>query len=279
MVRGPSEEREELGALELGDVPSLGYQRVLTPAGIVLTAQLAGLSLRADQFNGAERVRVTGRYRKLDAADLRRAAEGFLRQQFPDRESRLLIERARLPLPVAFLAQGPEPRLEMSLPHEPMGRSMAVVIDVWQGDETIDRRTVTFTVRRFAHVLRLLTNVDRGQPVGAAQVVRVEAEITDLRDQPLRRVGDLDEKVARRRLSAGQLLQHADLEAPLIVQRGDRVRMIYRSGGLEIALQGVAAQAGRKGERISVVNPSTSAVLYVELLGRQGTGEVMGRVL
>ena len=76
---------------------------------------------------------------------------------------------------------------------------------------------------------------------------------------------------ARRPLAAERPLRARDLRAPLFVQRGESVSVLFQAAGLEIIAAGVALEGGRRGEVVQVRNPSSGEI-------RRGVVEARQRV-
>ncbi len=76
---------------------------------------------------------------------------------------------------------------------------------------------------------------------------------------------------ARHMVSAGQALSTADLVRPPMVLRGAVVRMTLDADGISLSAQGIATEAGARGDRIRVENPASHLVVDAEVTGE---GEV-----
>ncbi|MEO5353488.1 MAG: flagellar basal body P-ring formation chaperone FlgA [Magnetococcus sp. XQGC-1] len=105
----------------------------------------------------------------------------------------------------------------------------------------------------------------RGEVVGQEDVSLQEVELVNplpgrVRD-PQRVVG----KAVNREVKAGQPLVDRWLEGPVVVERGDRVRVTLVRGGLRIETSGVATQRGRVGESITVRNTESKSLFEVQI--------------
>jgi flagella basal body P-ring formation protein FlgA len=100
---------------------------------------------------------------------------------------------------------------------------------------------------------------------GDLQTARVRAG--GLRGETVRSAADAVGLALKRVAVAGQPLSTTDLMRPVMVQKGARVMMQLFTPGLALTGQGVALDAGGIGERIRVLNPSSRAVLEVEVIG------------
>jgi flagellar basal body P-ring formation protein FlgA len=68
-------------------------------------------------------------------------------------------------------------------------------------------------------------------------------------------------KLARRTLLPGQPIPLEALRAPPIIAAGQSVRLIYRSGALQITGEGLAQQAAGHGESVSVRSAQSGVVV------------------
>jgi len=100
---------------------------------------------------------------------------------------------------------------------------------------------------------------------GDLQTTRVRA--SGLRGETVRSAADAVGLALKRLAVAGQPLSVTDLMRPIVVQKGARVMMQLFTPGLALTGQGIALEAGGTGERIRVLNPSSHAVLEVEVIG------------
>lgn len=78
-------------------------------------------------------------------------------------------------------------------------------------------------------------------------------------------------KAVRRTLLPGQPLALADIGKPMLITKGMRVSMQLVTGGLTVMANGQAMEPGALGDRISVINPTSRAVVETEIIG---TGQV-----
>ena len=71
----------------------------------------------------------------------------------------------------------------------------------------------------------------------------------------------------RHDVPAGAVLTSADLTRPPLVQRGALVRMRLDTGGISLNAQGIAVQAGARGDHIEVQNPVSHSIVDAEVIG------------
>jgi len=79
-------------------------------------------------------------------------------------------------------------------------------------------------------------------------------------------------RAAARRLAAGAVVREGDVRTPQVIQRGEPVMIVLRSGALTISTQGQALNAAGLGEPVRVMCDSTKRTL-------SGRAEAPGRVV
>lgn len=116
-----------------------------------------------------------------------------------------------------------------------------------------------------------------GRPLAAGEIIAAADIVWKRMALPQRQVDtllDLDAIVgleARRPLAADRAVRARDVKAPLLVQRGESVSVLYSAAGLEITASGTALEVGRLGEIVQVQNMSSGEV-------RRGVVEARRRV-
>jgi len=103
----------------------------------------------------------------------------------------------------------------------------------------------------------------------AAEQIRAEPyQGPLLREMPLTDVSQLTGLVACRAIASGVTLLAGMFEAPKEVERGDLVTVLVENGAAHLETQGIADQAGRRGDIISVHNPRTGRPYRARIAGR-----------
>jgi len=117
-----------------------------------------------------------------------------------------------------------------------------------------------------AEVVVALRPLPANQPIAAADLALARRDVSALRDasSEIEAVQGLS---ARRALKAGQVVQTGLLIEPLLVKRGAAVRIVARSGPVEVSASGEALDAGRRGEIVRVRNSNTGKVIRARVTG------------
>ncbi|MBF0162030.1 MAG: flagellar basal body P-ring formation protein FlgA [Magnetococcales bacterium] len=128
------------------------------------------------------------------------------------------------------------------------------------------RIQVAVTVKQRVQVPVLLRDYKRGELVEAGDVQLREWELSAPLSGRLRNPEDAVGKAVNRDVRTGQVLLEKWLEEPVVVKRGDRVRVTLIRGGLKIETSGVAMQPGRIGEHISLRNTESKSLYEAQII-------------
>lgn len=74
-------------------------------------------------------------------------------------------------------------------------------------------------------------------------------------------------QTSRRSLRTGEVLRSGQLNAPLLVKRGDQVLMVARHDGIEVSMAGEALDTGARGAVVRVRNAGSGQVVRMRVAG------------
>jgi len=136
------------------------------------------------------------------------------------------------------------------------------------------------SLRISADVHVVVDHVRAAHPVLAGHVLEPD-DVTTMHEVvtglPFRRLPVAAEVIgarALRSLDAGEVIQPGFIVAPLIVRIGEPVTAIARVDGVEVSARLVAADNGRVGDVVRVVNPETKRTVRARVI-TPGTVEVL----
>ena len=99
-----------------------------------------------------------------------------------------------------------------------------------------------------------------GQTILAEDVKLAERDVTYAFDEPAR-LSEIQGQLIKRTMPAGHVVWVGSVERPRAVRRGQPVRVVLQEEGWALSLQGIAQEAGRIGEDITVRNPRSNKLL------------------
>ena len=154
----------------------------------------------------------------------------------------------------------------LKLPDGPLSWELGSGVETWQaGRHTLPvtvfvggvraaKVHVAITLRQHVQVPVLRRDFRRGEVIAQRDVRLRELELKAPLQGRLQKIEDAVGKAVIRDVREGQPLLEKWLEEPIVVKRGDRVRVTLVRGALKIEASAVAMQPGRVGEHISLRN-------------------------
>lgn len=177
------------------------------------------------------------------------------------------VDQLRLSLAHAFdgtLAARPEPGARLA-------RTLRFTLVAGQpgrkGGAAIRVGTATAMVSVAVNHARAARLVEAGRPLVADDLVTT---FGDVGASPLTRLpesADLIGSAVLRPIARGEILTRSVVAEIPLVRAGDRVAVRAMAGGIEVTAEAIAAQAGRRGQIIRVVNPESRRGLQARVIG------------
>lgn len=130
--------------------------------------------------------------------------------------------------------------------------------DGWQSDWIV-------RVEASVMVVVAATDVPANRPLAEADLALARHKLTDMGDR-LPALENVIGQASSRALRSGQVVLPRFLSQPLLVERGDRVKIVARSGAVEVQVAGEALESGRRGSIVRVRNISTGKIIRARVL-------------
>lgn len=133
--------------------------------------------------------------------------------------------------------------------------------------------SVRLSIRR--KIITAARDIPRGVIISAGDLAEVERDIFPFSAR-LEANGDALGRITRKTIPAGDVISPLLLEVPPDIARGGTVHVVATNGAARISFDAIAQSAGRKGERIVLLNPqshkSFRAVVEGPSCAHTGTG-------
>ncbi len=110
--------------------------------------------------------------------------------------------------------------------------------------------------------LRVVNKVERGQPIGPADIELQEIELSNAPRTVLLKAESAIGMVATAPLTPGMLLTENLVDAPEVIKRGDMVSLVVETSTMRLEAKGIAQQDGKLNQTIKVLNVSSDKVVY-----------------
>lgn len=232
--------------------PDLGTSGRVSAALVAERARAAGL--KSAGTDGLAEVTVRRDSISFDAQRLSgMIAERLARQEGQISADDLEIVFARTPQIIHADPRSADPlRIEQALWSRADGRFDIVMS--YAGEHGYRRVSLTGVAREMTAIVALANPLDKGGIVREQDLITMRLPRERVQGRAVTDPQEILGLAARIQQRPGRQLSKADFERPMLIQRGDKVTLIYEISGMKLTTQGQAATAGADGDMIDVVN-------------------------
>lgn len=246
----------------LGPAPAPGQRLVLEAAQLHAIARQNGIAWRP--VGSAERTVLERAGRPVPREEVMALLRAALRPQGLDEQTEIEIQAFAAPMvpPAAFVQMAIE-QAALDATAQRFAATLAVVAD---GMPTL-RLRLTGRAMPTAPMLVASRRLAVGEVVGPQDVRVVRVPASRLRPGSAERPDQAVGLALRRPAAAEQALLVADLAAPLAVERGAMVTMLYEIPGMSLTAQGRAMEGAARGGAVPVMNLTSRIVVEAQVVG------------
>jgi flagella basal body P-ring formation protein FlgA len=151
---------------------------------------------------------------------------------------------------------------------EPSGPFTVYATIKHQG-ETIDRGEVRMKVNRFAEVLVATDVIKRHDLLTPEGFELKQVSITNLREQPVEDLSQIEGCWSTRNLRKGQILTTGAVEPIPDIEVGDEVTIVYDDGICAITVPGQVLETGWIGHSVRVKNKASGKIVQARVVNDQ----------
>ena len=257
---------QKLMDLVVGNSPLPGRSRSFKREYIRLRLRQLGLDPDRATFSGVPQVRVTREYIEIDPQKVNEIISEYFRQnKLWGDATTVRIKRIDI-VSDPILPKGKvtyrlvPPRQMKSLQTLPF----TLVFDV---DGTFQKELrVMVRLDVLAPVVVSVRPIGRLKPIEREDIRLQVVNLGEMQTDIFTRIDDVLGKRAKRSIHAETVLRSDQIEVPPTVKRGDVVMIVAESAGLRITALGEVKSAGRRGERIRVVNLDSNQRVFARVV-------------
>jgi flagella basal body P-ring formation protein FlgA len=268
LTGGSTALRDTVAALDLADASAVKAGLAIRRQQVEFRIRLAEVPASLFRVRGALETRIEIERSTIPEADIISAAKEAILKNLPWGADEVSIQSLQ-PIAVALVVDAP--RNEIRIQAEPHSKSMPLGhvqmnISLWAGGTRQLAFPLYLDVRLFQKVAISLHKVERGDALSETNVTFDRRPVENLRNY-ISSPEALAGKRARQALPPGYILTANDIEddgreaAPLLVHRGEAVKLLVRLGRVNVMAAGEALQDGRAGQSVRVRNIDSKQVV------------------
>jgi len=249
-LKGVLSASKKIADVVVGTGPVAGARRTIEIDYVRL--RISAVCAKGVRVVGPSEVNLTGRSRRLSSEALSEKARALVESLLPvtGASYEVTVERQSRALTVPDGEVEVGARLLGSIPRPGVNN---VALDVTVDGRPAATTSVTVRVKLVADVLVTTAAVRQGEPLGSQNTTWEKREVSRGNAVIVMPTGgDPGEMLARRLISAGQVVAASDVETPCAVKKGDAVTVTVTCGGVTLRTTGEARQDARIGDSLSV---------------------------
>ncbi|HEY8191838.1 MAG TPA: flagellar basal body P-ring formation chaperone FlgA [Alphaproteobacteria bacterium] len=248
---------EERANYVLGPAPQPGQDMVLNANTLMRVALSLDLPWRPS--TSADQIVIRRNATTISEDDIRGAINNALREKGVDGKFNLILAGS---VPQMILPSELPATVEIaSMKFDPAKDWFEVSLAAPSAATMITRASLTGRIQRLVSVPTLQKTLRNGDIISAADINWIEVDTKDLQNDQLLKEEDFIGKTPRRMVNAGKPVRDNELEKPSLIERGDMVTLVYRTGPITLTAKGKALQGGAAGDLVKFVNIASNRTL------------------
>lgn len=245
----------------LAPAPEPGKPMILRVRDLTRVASTFGIDWQPQ--TGLEQVTITSARETIDRAELLKAlntaaGDAQVDLQLPDHLNNFAVPAGRA---------GEMTVETISIDDTKQSFTARVALPAVDGGQRIEN--LSGRAFRLIDVPVLKTAMKGGDLIGPADVELIRLRRDMVPADALLKADQLVGMTPRRTAAAGKALQALDLDAPMLVRKGQLVTVTLKNGPIKLSLQGRAMQNGSNGDTVRVLNTSSNQMVEGVVTGMQ----------
>lgn len=241
----------------LGPAPQPGQDMVLNANTLIRVALSLDLPWRPS--SSADQIVIRRNATVVSEDDIRAAINNALKEKGVEGNFNLMLAGSvpKMVLPAELPAT-----VEIAeMKFDPAKDWFEVSLSAPSAATTVTRASMTGRIQRLVSVPTLTRTLRNGDIINAADISWIEIDAKNLQNDQLLTEKDFIGKTPRRMVNAGKPVRDNELQRPVLVDRGDMVTLVYKTGPITLTAKGKALQGGAAGDLVKFVNIASNRTL------------------
>jgi flagella basal body P-ring formation protein FlgA len=268
----PVEWKSIMGSLNIGDAPRAGSEKFIDPG------QLRTYLIRLLDSYGIDSSDV-----KLDIPDsivVRRESTQITQEQVHEIFKKFVLENSPwrheeiniLSVHLSGIPVIPTGKMTYEVTVSPKERfigNVSATIDFYVNGEKAQTLYVVSRVEVFGQAYLASHPLKQNQMITEADVEAQKINLTDVADRFATSLDQVENRRVLRNVGMHQPLELKDLDKPLVLKRGDMVKIVYEQPGLSVTAKGQVNADGGVGDTLAVTNVTSLKRIYCKVVDAQ----------
>ncbi len=268
----PAEWKSIMGSLNIGDAPQAGSEKFIDPGQLktyfIRLFDSYGVDSSDVKFDIPDRIVVRRESTQVTQEQVQEIFKKFVLENSPWRQEQINI------LGVQFSGIPVIPTGKMTYevtvsPKERFIGNVTATIDFYVNGEKARTLNVVSKVEVFGKAYLAAHPLKQNQMITEADVEVQKINLTDVADRFATNLDQVENRRVLRNVGMHQPLELRDLDKPLVLKRGDMVKIVYDQPGLSVTAKGQANADGGVGDTLAVTNVTSQKRIYCKVVDAQ----------
>lgn len=251
---------ERLRTISLGYSPGVGMTREISISGLMLSLKAAGFAESDISISAPARISVRRAAQTVDRDAIRDAVAAAINAHFVGSKTEHEITRIDIFEPALIPTGKIDLRASLVGVRNFIER-IPVSVEIRVDGRLVRTMAVSAEIAIYADVYVAINDIQANKPVSDKDLRLERIRLERSPSSYVRDASALRSVQAIRPIMAGRPLMLDSIEPATVIKLGDPVRIEARSGRIRIVVEGEARANGRIGERISVKNKQSGALI------------------
>jgi flagella basal body P-ring formation protein FlgA len=269
----PGEWKSIMGGLNIGDAPPAGLEKFIDPGQLrtYLLRLLDSYRINSSEvkLDIPDRIVVKRESTQVTQEQIEDIFKKFVLENSPWKQENINIQRVHFSgLPVIPTGKMTYEITGSSAKERFIGNVTANV-DFYVNEEKVRTLGVVGRVEVFGNVYLASRPLKQNEMLSEADLEVRKMNLTDAIDRFATRIDQVENRRVLRNLGVHQPLELRDLDKPLILKRGDSVKIVYDEPGLSVTATGQANADGGVGDTLAITNVSSKKTIHCKVVDAQ----------
>jgi len=269
----PSEWKTIMGGLNIGDAPPAGSEKFIDPGQLRTYLVRLFDSYRINssdvKFDIPDRIVVRREATRITQEMIEEIFKKFVLENSPWKQEDINIHRVRfsgIPLiPTGKMTY----EVAASSGRERFIGNVTATVDFYVNEEKVRTLGIVGKVEVFGNVYLASRPMKQNEMVSQADLEVHKMNLTEAADRFATRLDQVENRRVLRNLGVHQPLELKDLDKPLVLKRGDQVKIVYEEPGLSVIANGQADADGGVGDTMAVTNVESKKTIHCKVVDAQ----------
>jgi len=268
-----SEWKSIMEGLNIGDAPPAGSEKFIDPgqlkAYLVKLFGSYGIDSSSVIFDIPEKIIIRRESTRITQEWIEEIFKKFVFENSPWKQEDINIQRVRFSgipsIPTGKMTY----EITQSSAKERFIGNVTLTVDLWVNGDKVRTLGVVGKVEVFGNVYEASRPLKPNEMITMSDLEVHRINLTDNADRFATRQDQIENRRVLRNIGVHQPLELKDLDKPLVLKRGDPVKIVYELPGLSVTAKGQANADAGVGDTLAVTNVSSKKTIYCKVVDAQ----------